>query len=176
MIRCERSFVYVHSSHMIKTMEKTCCITCKKDKVAYKCNGCLQDFCFNHLNEHREQFGKQLEELENQRNFLRQIHLEEKTYSQKHVSFQQVNQWEQQSILKIKQTANKARESLMEYIDEYIEDIEMKLSKLTKEIKETRDENDFNEIILSELKEKLNELEDDFNLSSNIIIRRNSSS
>ncbi len=50
---------------MAAAARKTRCIICEKEKATSKCSGCLEDFCFNHLAEHRQQLGKRLDELEN---------------------------------------------------------------------------------------------------------------
>ena len=52
---------------------KAQCCMCGKVISTYKCGGCLQDFCFNHLTEHRQTLGKQLDEIENDRDQLQQI-------------------------------------------------------------------------------------------------------
>jgi len=56
---------------MATATNKPYCVTCGKERIAYKCEGCLQSFCFNHLAEHRQQLDKQFDELENQRNLFR---------------------------------------------------------------------------------------------------------
>ncbi len=135
---------------------KTRCVTCGKDKVTYECDGCLHRFCFYHLAEHRQQLEKQLDDIENQRNVFQQTLSEQTINLQKHSFIQQINQWEEKSIEKIKQTANEARDSILEYTNEYIEPIEMNLTKLTEEIKEIREENDFNEMNLKEMDTVMN--------------------
>jgi outer membrane murein-binding lipoprotein Lpp len=64
---------------MATETRKIRCITCGKEKATSKCSGCLEDFCFNHLAEHRQQLGKQFDELENKRNLFRQALSEQTT-------------------------------------------------------------------------------------------------
>jgi chromosome segregation ATPase len=161
---------------MATPTRKTRCIICEKDKATAKCSGCLEDFCFNHLAEHRQQLGKQLGELEKKRNSFRQNFTEQTTNPQKHSLIQQINQWENDSINKIKQTAEEARQLLLDHTREHFNVIEIKLTKLTEELKRIRDENDFNEIDLKEFKEKLEQLEERLNKPSNISILQDSSS
>ena len=155
---------------------KTLCITCKKEKLTYSCEGCLKRFCFNHLAEHRQELEKEFDEIEDQRNVFRQTLSEQIINPEKHILFKEINQWEDKSILKIKQTANDARESLLKYTNEHIQKIEIEFKKLTEQMKEIRDENDFNEINLNELKIKLNQLEKQFNQPENILIKEDSTS
>ena len=155
---------------------KTLCITCKKEKLTYSCEGCLKRFCFNHLAEHRQELEKEFDEIEDQRNVFRQTLSEQTINSEKHILFEEINQWEEKSILKIKQTANNARESLLKHTNGHIQKIQIEFKKLTEQMKEIRDENDFNEINLNELKIKLNQLEKQFNQPENILIKEDSTS
>ena len=155
---------------------KTLCITCGKDKLTYDCKGCFQSFCLNHLNDHNRELGKQLDEIEDERNVFRQTLSEQIINPEKHILFEEINQWEEKSILKIKQTANNARESLLKHTNGHIQKIQIEFKKLTEQMKEIRDENDFNEINLNELKIKLNQLEKQFNQPENILIKEDSTS
>jgi chromosome segregation ATPase len=154
---------------------KTRCLICQKEKTTSKCSGCLEDFCFNHLVEHRQQLGKQFDELDYERNIFRQTLTEQITNPQKHSLMQQINQWEKDSINKIQQTAEEGRQILLKHTGEHFNEIEIKLTKLTEELKEIREENDFNEVDLNKFKQKLKELEEQLNKPSNISIRQDSS-
>ena len=137
------------------------CVTCGKDRAAYKYEGCSQHFCFNHLAEHRQTLGKQLDEIEDKRNLFLQTLTEQQTNPQNHLLIQQVDEWERDSIKIIQQTAEEARQLLIEHTPIHINNIEVKLSKLTEQLKQTREENDFNEIILDQFKQKLKQLEEE---------------
>ena len=160
---------------MATAASKGRCLICKKEKATTRCHGCSEDFCFNHLVEHRQELSQQFDHLENQRNLFRQTLTEQTKNPQKHVLVQQINQWEKDSINKIRQTAEEAREMLLKYTDEHTNEVEMKLNKLTEELKEIREENDYNEIDLNEMKKKLNELEGKLNKPSNVAIKQDSS-
>jgi len=161
---------------MAATTGKTRCIMCEKEKATSKCSGCLEDFCFNHLVEHRQQLGKRLDELENKRNLFRQTLTEQTTNPQKRSLIQQINKWEEDSMKEIRETAEEARGLLLKYTTEHIDKIEVKLTKLTEELKQIREENNFNEIDVNELKEKLKQLENELNKPSTISIQEDSSS
>jgi chromosome segregation ATPase len=155
---------------------KTHCVTCGKENATLKCTGCLKDFCFNHLVEHRQQLSKQLDDLENKRNLFRQTLTEQTNQPEKYSLIQQINQWEKDSIKQIQQTADQARDLLLKHTTEHLGKIEVKLTKLTEELKEIREENDFNEIDVNQLKEKLKQLEEQLNKPANISIQHDSSS
>ena len=152
------------------------CVACEKAKVAYKCEGCSHHFSFNHLADHRQLLGKQLVEIEDKRNLFRQTLTEQKANSQNHVLTQQIDKWERDSIKKIQQTAEEARESLFQHTSGYIDEIEMKLSKLTAELKHIQEEHDIDESILDEFKQKLSELEEKLVKLSNVTIQQDSTS
>ena len=161
---------------MARASNKTACVKCEKDRVAYECKGCSQNFCFNHLAEHRQELAKLFDDLENERNLFRYTLSEQTIHSMKHILFEQINQWESNAIDKIKQAANETRELFIKHMNEHIEKMEIKFKKLTEEIKQFRQYNDFNEINLDELKVKLKELEKQLNQPSNITIQEDSSS
>ncbi len=58
---------------MATPTSKISCLTCGKEKVAYKCEGCLQDFCYQHLGEHRQSLFRQLDQIENEKNIFQQM-------------------------------------------------------------------------------------------------------
>jgi hypothetical protein len=157
---------------MATTTGKTHCVTCGKGKVTYKCEGCSQYFCVIHLPDHHQAFSKELDEIESKSNLFQETLIEQRKNPHKHSLIQQINQWEEDSIHKIQQTAEEARQVLLEHTGENINEIEIKLTRLTKELKEIREENDFNEIVLNEFKQKLEQLEEQLNKPSNISIRQ----
>jgi len=155
---------------------KTRCTICQKDRTTYECKGCLQDFCYVHLGEHRQEISKLFDELDYERNIFREILTEQIKNPLNHSLIQQINQWEINSINIIQQTADEAKQLILIYTNEYFREIEIKLKKLTKELKYIRSENDFNEINLNQLKQKLKHLEEQLDKPSNISVRQKDSS
>ena len=150
---------------------KTRCITCGKDKATSKCSGCLQDYCLNHLIEHRKQLSKQLDEIEVTRDSFQQTIIEQKTGSQKHPLIQQINQWEQDSVEKIRQTAEEARKTILSGINMNSAEIEEKLNVLTDQLKSSRIEDDITENDLQIWKEELQQLTEQLTKPSNIVLQ-----
>jgi hypothetical protein len=153
---------------------RTQCATCEKEKVAYKCEGCSQTFCYNHLGEHRQQLNKQLNEIEITRDLFQQTLTQQTTEPQKHPLIQQIDQWEHDSIQKIKQTADETRQVLFKYISEHITQLEHTSNKLTNQLKLSRQEDDIIEIDLEKWKEELQQMTEQFNKPSNITIEQSS--
>jgi chromosome segregation ATPase len=149
------------------------CVLCGKDKATLRCGGCSQEFCFNHLADHRQELNKQLDKVEVTRDLFRQAFTEEITNPRQHIFIQQINDWERDSIEKIRQTAEEARKQLLKYITEHIEQIEIKLSTLTEELRQRREENDFYETDIHHWNEELTRLAKELAEPSNIHLRQN---
>ena len=77
--------------------------------------GVLQDFCLKHLVQHHQELTKQLDEIEVQCDLFQQTIPQQTTDPHKHPLSQQINQWEEDSIQKIKHTAEEIRETLLIY-------------------------------------------------------------
>jgi hypothetical protein len=161
---------------MATTPGRTQCITCGKEKVTSKCSGCFQDFCYNHLGDHRQELNKQLDEIEVNRDLLRQSLTQQIERANNNILIQQIDQWEQNSIKIIQQTAERARQILIGNTNKRIYQIELKLNKLNNQLRESRQENDFNEINLSQFQEELSRLTKELTSPSTVSIREDSTS
>jgi len=161
---------------MAEITGKARCITCGKDRSAVRCEGCLQIFCYNHLTDHRQELNKQLDEIEVNRDIFRQTLTQQTTDLKNHSLIKHIDEWEEDSIKKIQQKAEESRQLLFQHTTEHINQIEVNLHKLTEELRQMRQENDFNEIDLTKVKEKLTQLEKELNQPPNISIQRDSAS
>src|SRR5690348_3051897 len=106
------------------------CATCGKGNAILKCGGCTQDFCYNHFGNHRQQLNTQLEEVEVNRDLFRQVLTEQMAEPQKHPLIKQIDEWERDSINKIRQTAQEARQILLQHTPGHIKQVEIKLNTL----------------------------------------------
>jgi len=152
------------------------CVKCGKERATLKCSGCSQDFCYNHLADHRQELSVQLDEMEINRDVFRETLTEKTTNPKQHSLIKQIDQWEDDSIRKIQQTAKECRNLVLQQITEHINQIEVNLAELTDQFRQTRQENDFDEIDLQRLKQKLIKLAEEFDKPSNISIQQNSAS
>jgi chromosome segregation ATPase len=153
----------------------TQCISCKKVTRRFNCGGCSQKFCFDCLTKHLQELKKDLNVIENDHDQFRQIFNDHKKDTKERSLIQQVDQWEEDSINKIKQTAQQCRQTVINYKNIFIINIENKLNEITKQIKQFTQENQFNEIDLEELKEKLRILKEEIDKPPNISIQQQSS-
>jgi tRNA uridine 5-carbamoylmethylation protein Kti12 len=148
---------------MATAIERTRCVTCGKEKATLKCAGCSQDFCFDHVTDHRQELSKQLDEVEVNRDLFRQTLTEQTVKPEEHPLMKQINAWEHDSINKIRQTAEDTRQIIFTHITEYIKQLEVKLRILTDQLRRARQENDFFEMDLRQWNEQLTQLKKELN-------------
>jgi hypothetical protein len=96
------------------TSTKAPCATCGDKSVGiFKCEGCSQIFCRKHVNEHRDVLSHQLDEIVLEHDTLQQTIAEQNDQGNyRHSLFKQVDQWEKDSIMKIRQIADQARQQV----------------------------------------------------------------
>jgi hypothetical protein len=97
------------------TLTKAPCATCGNKCVGiFKCEGCAQIFCRKHVKEHRDILNHQLDEIFIEYDTLQQTITEQKDdENDYHHSFlKQIDKWERDSIVKIQQTADEARQQV----------------------------------------------------------------
>ncbi|CAF0985285.1 unnamed protein product [Adineta ricciae] len=152
--------------------EKVACSSCKKTTAGYICRGCWESFCFEHLTEHRQKLSQQLDETELDRDQFQQNIQDKKQNLQNGSLMKEINEWEQKSIVTIKQTAEECRRVAHSYIN----NVENQFIEFTEELKQVRQHNEFNEIDLNQLKNKLQELNKELMRPSTICLERVSSS
>src|ERR1700733_4792261 len=98
---------------MATTTLNTHCFICNKKKATFKCTGCLEEFCYKHLTDHRQELNKQLNDIEMNHNLLRQTLNQNIENPNNHFLIQKIDQWEQDSMKKIQETAKQARDILL---------------------------------------------------------------
>jgi hypothetical protein len=150
----------------------TQCSICKEETSTFICRGCSKDFCFDHLIEHRQLLNEQLHSIQDDYNQFRELIIDLKQYPEKQPLIKQIDQWENDSIIKIKQKAKECREILIHYTIPTINKIEIQLNNSSEQLIPNSKKNDFNEIHLNKLKEKLEELKDELNQSRNLSIEQ----
>jgi sugar lactone lactonase YvrE len=148
------------------------CATCEKERAIAKCAGCLQNFCLNHLTKHRQQLTKEFDELETSRDLFRQTLIQQTTEPRRHPLIQQIDQWEEESINKIRQTAEEARLLLITYTNEHVIQLEKKMTQLTEQLRQSRQMDDIIETDLKIWKEELTQLTEHFNKPPHVTIQQ----
>jgi hypothetical protein len=122
------------------------CVICGKENASLQCEGCSGTFCWNHANDHRQELIKQFDSIELNRNLFQERFSQNDP--EKNLLFEEINQWEKNSIELIQKTANEKREEILKYYFEQKNQIETQLIQLTDQLKENRENNfietDFN--------------------------------
>jgi hypothetical protein len=101
------------------TTKKTPCATdsCKSLGIL-KCEGCSQIFCRIHVNEHRDELSHQWDEIVLEHDTLKEtINKQNDEQNNHQVLLEQIDRWERDSIVKIQQTAQEARQQIKRLIN-----------------------------------------------------------
>ncbi|CAF1326257.1 unnamed protein product [Adineta steineri] len=160
---------------MVKT-NKTQCFTCHRENNTYTCEGCTNRFCVIHLTEHQQGLNEQLHHIIDDYNQFKQRINQQKQSPFNHSLIKKIDQWERNSVEKIKQKAKECREIVTESLQTCTNNINMKFNELNKQIQQLQKENDFNEIQLNHLRNQLKKITEEFNSPSNISIKQESQS
>ncbi len=90
------------SLSQLMTTANTKCSICKQDNGTFPCRGCSEYFCYDQSEEHRQTLNAQINQIRNDYNLFRQTLIEQKNNPHKHSLIQEINQWENDSIDKIR--------------------------------------------------------------------------
>ncbi|CAF2897589.1 unnamed protein product [Rotaria sp. Silwood2] len=153
-------------------VKKLPCITCGKAAGVFTCRGCLKDFCTRHATEHRHMLDQQMEEVTLCHDQLRQNFDEQTKEPRQHSLIQQIDEWEQNSIEKIRQVAENARKQLLNAISKHSIKMTEVLGDLTQKLTKARDDDDFVETDLKEWIDKLNKIKNDWTAPQTISIQQ----
>jgi len=135
--------------------DKNPCAKCKTARGIATCDGCERSFCTIHFVTHRQELSMEMDNIGQNYDLLRRDLSEE---TKGHPLLARINVWEQESVNKIKKTAETARADVQKLLDQTRIDLESLITKTTEEIKTSRDSKDFTEIDFKRWIEKLNEL------------------
>lgn len=148
------------------------CSVCQKATRTFMCDGCLQRFCDVDLKEHLQLLDVKLNEIENDYDQFRQFFINRKSELEKYPLIEQINQWEHDSIEKIKYKAQESRQKLTEYTKNNLFRFDNGLNQLANQLKEPHKENQFNEIDLENLRRQLKTLKNEFDVSTKITAKQ----
>lgn len=162
-----------YSIQAVMTSTRTICSICEKNKITYVCPGCVQQFCFDRLPEHRKKLEQLLEEIHTEHDQFRQEINEQIIEPMKHPLIAQINQWEVNSIDRILQTAQNCREKFFQYSKTSFPKLQKELDDLAQHMRQMSPKNEFHESDLNELRQKLRELQE-LHRATNVSIRQNS--
>ncbi|CAF1179574.1 unnamed protein product [Adineta steineri] len=136
------------------------CVKCGKSGGILLCNGCQQTLCFKHVNEHKEELDKQLEDLiHDQDQFQNSLNKQDDS----HHLFYEIDQWRKESIEHIKQIAKHAKQDLRLVINQSNEQLLKTCENLKENIHLLKQSEDLSEIQLIKLTNQFNDLKKEIN-------------
>ena len=140
---------------------KNVCATCGKTAGMFSCRGCSKSFCLQHTNDHRRALEKQMQELIVSHNVVNDsMNIDSINENYRHLK-DQIHRWEEQSVEKIRHTAEELRQELDQIIEQQQKVCLEKLTPLTDQLSVSRENGDFFEQDLTNWTEKLNTLRQD---------------
>lgn len=146
------------------------CATCGKTAGIFTCRGCSENFCLPHTNEHREFLEKQMQDVIIIHNQLKDSISGESAEEFHNSLMQQIQQWEEQSINKVRHVANDVRQRLLNTVHDHTDTIKEKLAQITQQLNKARHDGEFFEHDLREWSEKLNKFRQLLNKQQNLRI------
>ncbi|CAF4729562.1 unnamed protein product, partial [Rotaria sp. Silwood2] len=125
---------------------------------------------------HRHELSEQLNTIEDQFNELKIRIAGQNVKQQKHELMKQIDEWEYESIEKIRQVANEVRRELSLSVTKVVTDLDFKLNRLTEQIVKFRKDEDIAETDIQVFNEELQRLKTNLKNPLNFKIKRDSTS
>jgi hypothetical protein len=143
------------------------CSKCGSEVWVFQCDGCHASFCVKHAGDHRVELTAQLNNIQEQHNHLQHIYNQHEK-RQEHPLFSQIDVWEHDTIAKIMQTAQTARDELRKLLDELNNRMKILLNQFNNQIQTGRQTENYTEIELDQWKEQLINIKKQLETPSNI--------
>lgn len=142
---------------MKSVFKREICTTCLKQSEAFICRGCRQPFCAKHVGQHREKIAKEMNRI------VGQCHrFGEEAKSEKFAQpiYNKIDQWERQSIEKIRQIAQAARSDVKPWLERVRIELEEPFQKLLHEVEAKKQAQDYTEVDFKRWGAQLKSLKD----------------
>ena len=140
---------------MASVTTKKTCAKCNKGAGIAMCHGCEQSFCTKHFIEHRQELSLQMDNVGQEHDVLcRDLTNEQGT----HPLLDRINQWEQESIIKIQVAAEMTRADLQQLLKKAKSNLKTSVTKMTEELQSSRESDDYTEVDIKKWTNQLQEL------------------
>jgi hypothetical protein len=137
---------------MASAATKKTCARCDKGAGTAMCHGCEQSFCTKHFIEHRQELSQQIDNIGQEHDVLRRDLTNEQGT---HPLLARINQWEQESIIKIQAAAQSARTDLQQLLNTAKNNLKTSVSKMTEELQSSRESDDYTELNIKKWTDQL---------------------
>ncbi|UJR32974.1 hypothetical protein I4U23_020437 [Adineta vaga] len=134
--------------------KKPCC-KCSKGGATFTCDGCRLSFCLKHASDHRQELSLRMNNIGQQHDLLKQSIEQDSLYK---TLLQDIDEWEKETIEKIRTTANMARADLKRLEAQCKTGFNEILNGLSDEFRSHRENDDFTEQDLDRWMKQLEEL------------------
>jgi hypothetical protein len=141
---------------MASTILRKPCSKCNKGIGILTCDGCQQSFCTKHITDHRQELSIQMDNIGQDYDLFQRDLIDEE--NELYPLLNRINLWEKESITKIQQIAQQARDDLQQYLDHKKNQIKNAFNKLADEFQSSRESGDYTEIDFKLWMEHLTEL------------------
>jgi hypothetical protein len=121
---------------------------------------------------HRERLTKQMEKVYSYHDRIQQLITDDTKLFSNQPLLKKIDEWEQESILKIQQTANNVRQELKDVLTKHTIEMEEIFSQISQELKKVRVENNYIETDIQTWKTKLHQLKKDIQTPKTIHIEQ----
>lgn len=128
--------------------------SCKQATV-FKCQGCPEIFCTNHVFDHRRKLGEEMNAIINEHDCLKNRFAQEASNPNLHPIIKKIDNWEKDSIEKIQLKAKELRERLLQATTTQINQLSRRLEPLSEQMNKGRELDDFIETDLNLWKQTL---------------------
>ena len=143
------------------------CGKCNKGAGVFTCDGCRQSFCRKHTDEHRQDLSVQMDNIAQEHDLIQRDFNKE---VESNPLLTSIDVWEQESIKKIQQTAQQARNDLRQLIEESKKGLKKSMVKLTGELQSSGDYEDYTEFDLKRWTDRLKQLRSELEKPSTLSI------
>lgn len=150
------------------TGPKKQCVSCNKSGGILICDGCQKNFCGKHVLEHRQELALKLDQLMQDHDLLH--HDLNEISTKKSVLFLLIDKWQNESILKIQQAAQTAREDLEKHLEHHKEKLKKSMINLSTILRTSRDADDFAEPDLYRWKNALEEFQSEIQRPASVTL------
>jgi hypothetical protein len=144
---------------------------CKQPSAAL-CEGCSKALCTKHFIDHRRLLGEEMDAIICQHDQFQHTLNQQTTNSDSHPLIKQIDEWEKESIIKIRQKAKEIREQLLNLTTAHTVDLSKKLRNVSEKLKEAREHDSFVETDLQQWKTTIEGLKANFASPSTFTINR----
>jgi len=114
-----------------------------KQMAAALCEGCSRALCSKHFIDHRRLLGEEMNVIISEYDELQDTLDQQTVNADWHPLFDQINEWERESIAEIRQKAKELRQELLQLTTVHLDGLSKKLRDLSEKLKEGHEHESF---------------------------------